>query len=71
MNIECDDADIWKLFESLDILNDGQTLVSASGDKTIKFWNWTSGQVLNTINTNLQIRSLAVINAISEFIFFK
>ena len=46
---------------SLDLLNDGQTLVSGSEDKTIKLWDWTTGECLNTIETGLKIWSLAII----------
>jgi WD40 repeat protein len=45
---------------SVDLLN-SQTLVSGSGDGTIKLWNWSTGECLSTIQTNLNIYSLAVI----------
>jgi WD40 repeat protein len=47
---------------SIDLLNDGQTLVSGSEDKTIKFWNIQTGKLLNTTTAGLAIRSLAVIS---------
>ena len=50
------------IYWSLDLLIDGQTLVSGSLDQTIKMWNWKTGQCLNTIETGLAIRSLAVFN---------
>ena len=47
---------------SVDLLN-SQTLVSGSGDQTIKLWNWSTGQCFSTIQTTASyIRSLAVIN---------
>ena len=51
----------WWIYRSLDLMNDGQTLVSGSWDKTIKLWNWKTGECLNTINTGLDIGSLATI----------
>ena len=49
---------------SLDLLSDGQTLVSGGyNDQTIKLWNWKTGECLNTINTGLGIRSLATIKS--------
>jgi WD40 repeat protein len=48
---------------SVDLLNNGQTLVSGSSDQTIKLWNWSTGECLSTIQTTgSRIRSLAVIN---------
>ena len=49
------------IFWSLDLLNDGQTLVSGSGDKTIKLWNWATGECLKTIETGSSIHSLSII----------
>jgi len=54
---------------SLDLLNDGQTLVSGSWDHTIKLWNWTSGQYLNSLDTGVQIYSLTKIKS-NRFIFY-
>jgi WD40 repeat protein len=40
-----------------------QTLVSGSGDGTIKLWNWSTGECLSTIQaTSSYIYSLAVMN---------
>jgi WD40 repeat protein len=36
--------------------------VSGSGDKTIKFWDLSTGSVLKTFDTNLEIRTLSVLN---------
>ena len=44
---------------SLD-LYDEQTLISGSWDKTIKFWNITNGQLLQTINSDIQIDAIAM-----------
>lgn len=63
------------ILNSLDLLNNenGLRLVSGSLDKTIKLWNLTTGQLLNTINTDLKISSLAVLSVNllikSKFIF--
>ena len=51
---------------SVDMLTDGQTLVTASWDQTIKLWDWTIGECLKTVNTSLSIRSLAVINSTTK-----
>jgi hypothetical protein len=37
--------------------------LSGSFDQTLKFWSYKSGELLNSVNTGLSIRSLAVINA--------
>jgi WD40 repeat protein len=48
---------------SVDLLNNGQTLVSGSEDQTIKLWNWSTGECFSTIQTTGSlIKSLAVIN---------
>jgi WD40 repeat protein len=48
---------------SIDLLNNGETLVSGSWDRTIKLWNWSTGECLSTIQTTgLSIQSLAVID---------
>ncbi len=55
---------------SLDLLNNkllseggerSTSLLSSSRDKTIKVWNWTTGECLQTIFTDLEIDSLAVV----------
>ena len=46
---------------SVDLLNDRQTLVSGSIDQTIKLWNYKTGSLENSITTNINIRSLAVV----------
>ncbi len=51
------------IYWSLDLLSNAQTLVSGSGDKTIKLWNWQTGQTLTTINTNSTIYSLCVLSS--------
>jgi WD40 repeat protein len=51
------------IFYSVDLLNNGQTLVSGSSDQTIKLWNWSTGKCFSTIQTpDSRILSLAVIN---------
>ena len=48
---------------AIDLLNQNErTLISGSWDKTIKVWDWSTGQCLNTIETDLVIWSLAKIN---------
>jgi WD40 repeat protein len=49
------------IFWSLDLLNDGKTLVSGSYDKTIKLWDWMTGECLKTIETGSTIHSLSII----------
>jgi hypothetical protein len=46
---------------SVDLLN-SQTLISGSWDQCIKLWNWSTGEDLSSIQTNSDIRSLAVIS---------
>lgn len=43
-------------------LYDQQTLISGSWDKTIKIWNLQTGSLIDTINTDIQIDALALIN---------
>lgn len=47
---------------AVDLLN-SELIVSAAGDSTIKIWKWNTGEVLNTINVNLTIRALTVLNS--------
>jgi len=47
---------------SLD-LYDEQTLISGSVDKTVKFWNITNGTLIRSINVDIQISALAVLNS--------
>ena len=49
-------------FSSLDFNHYDQTLISGSFDKTIKIWNISNGTLIETINTGIQIRALALIN---------
>ena len=51
------------LYWSLDLLDDGETLVSGSEDQTIKFWNWKTGQLLNSVNTGTRIYALNTITS--------
>lgn len=51
------------IYWSIDLVNNGQTLVSCSQDQTIKFWNWQTGQPLNTLNTGSSIRTLVIVNS--------
>ena len=51
-----------RMYWSLDMLNDGLTLVSGSNDKTIKLWDWNRGECLKTLSTGLIIDSLAYVN---------
>jgi WD40 repeat protein len=46
---------------SLD-LYDEQTLISGSWDENIKFWNITNGQLIQSLNANVDINALAMIN---------
>jgi WD40 repeat protein len=46
---------------SLDLYDD-QTLISVSLDKKIKFWNITNGQLIITINREIEIRTIAMLN---------
>ena len=50
------------IYWGVDMLISNQILVSGSYDKTFKIWNMSNGQVLGTINTVLQIYSLAVLH---------
>jgi WD40 repeat protein len=48
-------------FSSLDLF-DSQTLISGSLDKTIKFWNIKNGTLIKTINVDIQVSSLVMLN---------
>jgi len=45
---------------SIDKLNE-KTVVSGSMDKSLKLWDWSTGKCLKTIQTRLDIQSLAVL----------
>jgi WD40 repeat protein len=47
-------------FNSLD-LNDDQTLISGSWDKTVKFWNITNRALIRSINASISINALAML----------
>jgi WD40 repeat protein len=51
------------VYLSVDLLNNGQTLVSGSGDGTIKLWNRSTGECFSTIQVpGSRIISLVVVN---------
>jgi WD40 repeat protein len=60
-----------KRFElnSLD-LYDEQTLISGSIDKTVKFWNITNGELIQSINVNISINALVMLTS-SELTYLK
>ncbi len=49
-------------FTSLD-LYDEQTFISGSVDKTVKFWNITNGALIQSINVDIWVSSLAVLKS--------
>ncbi len=53
-----------KSFElnSLDLYDD-QTLISGSNDRTVKFWNITNGELIQSINVNISINALAMLKS--------
>jgi len=57
------------LYNSLDLYDD-QTLVSGSWDRTVKFWNITNGELIQSINVDISISALAMLVS-SEWINFK
>ena len=60
------------VYESVDVLSDGRTLVSGSMDTTIKYWNTQTGQILKSINAGLSIWSLSILKSTrtsNKFIF--
>jgi WD40 repeat protein len=46
--------------------DDGQTILSGSLDKTIKVWNWKTGECLNTVKFSREITSVSVLNTIKS-----
>ncbi len=50
------------IYWSLDLLSDGKTLESGSGDKTVKFWNFSSRQVSRAINTGSNLYALTLLD---------
>ena len=53
-----------QLYYSLDLTNNGQTLVSGGymGDQTIRLWNWSTGNWMYSIASYSDITSLVVLN---------
>jgi len=51
-----------RIYWSLDMLDDGVTLVSGSNDRAIKLWDSNTGECLRTLSTSLIIDSLAYVN---------
>jgi WD40 repeat protein len=47
---------------SLDLYDD-QTLISGSWDKTVKFWNITNGELIRSIDVDIQISALAMLQS--------
>ena len=53
-----------QILYAIDLLNDEKDLlVSGSLDQTIKVWNINTGLLLNSINTGMSIKSLAIVNS--------
>jgi WD40 repeat protein len=50
------------IVRSLDLMDNGQTLVCGSWSQTIKKWKWSTEEQLSTIRTFSNIRTLAVID---------
>ena len=46
---------------SVDLLNDGKTVVSGSFDQTLKLWDWETGLLVNTLNVGVKIYSLTIV----------
>ncbi len=55
---------------SLDLF-DSQTLISGSLDRTIKFWNIKNGTLIKTINVDIQVSSLVMLNTSKTIRNFK
>lgn len=51
---------------NLELLNE-QVLISASGDGTVRFWNYLEGKPLKIINTNEYIKDKQLVEKFSEF----
>jgi WD40 repeat protein len=49
------------IYWSVDVLNDAETIVSGCADGTVTLWNIESGLVVNSLNSESNIYSLAVI----------
>jgi WD40 repeat protein len=56
------------VYQSIDLINDRKTILSASYDGTIRLWDWETGKVARGIYTGLNIYSLAVLDPIQGFI---
>jgi WD40 repeat protein len=50
---------------SLDLF-DAHTLISGSIDKTIKFWNISSGELIQSVNVDIQINAFAMLKSGSK-----
>jgi WD40 repeat protein len=48
---------------------DERTLISASSDKTIKFWNIPNGFFFKTINTDFKVGALAMLKRGKDMYF--
>ncbi len=48
---------------SLDLYDD-QTLISGSWDRTVKFWNITNGELIQSINVNINVSALAMLKSV-------
>jgi WD40 repeat protein len=57
------------IYNSVDFLNNSQTLVSGSYDQTIKIWNITTGACLNSFNTSMNIYSLAALTTSTSKVY--
>jgi WD40 repeat protein len=58
------------IFWSLDLMDNGQTLISGAYDYTIRKWNWKTGELLSTNITSPEAtKSLAIINLGESHIF--
>ncbi len=55
-----------KIYNSIDSIDNGTTLVSGGADSKIKFWNWSTGGTLSTFDASAGIQSLAVVYVWTE-----